>query len=104
MQQQINTLMQQSHHIAEQVRQDNWSVVQHLAEERQKDLEAFFNQSIPPEFTAQVTMMIQDILALDKQIVSKINAEKISALNNYRDMQSHNQARKTYQNVASYGA
>ena len=102
--QQINALMEQSHTIAEHVRQDNWSVVQHLAQERHQALEDFFSQPIPPEYAVQVSQMIQDILALDKQLVSRINDEKVTTLNSYRDMQSHSHARKTYQNIATYGA
>jgi hypothetical protein len=104
MQQQINALLEQSHTIAEHVRQNNWDLVQHLAEERQQALETFFSEPVPVKYVTQVTEMIQDILALDKQIVARINDEKLSALNSYRDMKSHNHARTTYQNIANYGA
>lgn len=102
MQDRIAALLQESEQIAIEVRRNNWSVVQHLAEERQRHLEDFFSNPISPDDAPAVAQMTRDILEIDKQLVNIINLEKSNTVAAFRDIKNQSNATKTYQHVASY--
>lgn len=101
MQKQITALLDETRQIVHEVRQSNWDVVQHLAEQRQKHLEDFFAQPIPLESADQVADMTRQILDFDKHALEAVHQEKSHTLNAFREVQNQNQAKKAYQHIAS---
>lgn len=104
MQDQINQLIKHSLQIAEEVKLNNWSVVEHMAEERQKNLEAFFAEPVDTANSEQVSDMIHKILEIDRQVVDNIVAEKNKTLSSFQALNQQSKAQKSYQHVASYSA
>ena len=104
MQAQIDQLIQESLRIAEEVKLNNWSVVEHMAEERQKNLEAFFADPIETADSQKVSDMIHRILEIDRQVIDDIVADKNETLSSFKTLNQQSKAQKSYQNVASFSA
>lgn len=102
MQQQINKLIDESNQIAEEVRLNNWSVVQAMAETRQKHLETFFSKPVKAENADAVSDMIHQILEIDRQVANLVIQEKNKAAATYKDFSKLSKASKQYRNVANY--
>jgi len=103
-QQQINKLIAESKQIAEEVRMNNWSVVQDMAETRQRHLEAFFSDPVAPENADIVADMIHQILEIDRKVANQVIQEKNKAAASFQDFSNLSKASKVYRNVATYSA
>lgn len=104
MQHQINQLIDESKQIAEEVRMNNWSVVQDMAETRQQNLEAFFANPVAPENAQVVADMIHQILEIDRQVANQVIQEKNKAAASFQDFSNLSKASKVYRKVAHYSA
>lgn len=102
MQHQINKLIEESNQIAEEVRLNNWAVVQAMAETRQRHLEAFFSKPITTDNAQAVSDMIHQILEIDRQVANLVKQEKNKTAASYKDFSSLSRASKEYRNVSNY--
>lgn len=101
MQAQIDSVLQQTDEIAQQVRNNNWSVVESMTAERQLALESLFAQEIDITDAPLLAQMANEIMAKDKAFVNYIEQQKHLALNDFRNFKSHKHANATYQSVAN---
>ena len=101
MQAQIDSVLQQTEEIAQQVRNSNWSVVEQMTVERQNSLEALFSQPIQDQYLHKIARMAQEIIAKDKAFVNHIEQQKHQALNDYQNINEHKRANASYQTVAN---
>ena len=104
MQRQIDKLIDESRQIAEEVRLNNWSVVQDMAETRQQHLEAFFAEPVAPENADIVADMIHQILEIDRQVANQVIQEKNNVATSFQDFSNLSKASKVYRNVAHYSS
>ncbi|MBT8448958.1 MAG: flagellar protein FliT [Gammaproteobacteria bacterium] len=101
MQAQIDSVLQQTEEIAQQVRNNNWPVVEQMTIERQNSLETLFSQPIQEQYVQKIARMAQEIMAKDKAFVNHIEQQKHQALNDYQNMNNHKRANASYQSVAN---
>ena len=100
MQTQIDSVLRQTEDIAQEVRNNNWAVVEEMTIERQKALEALFANPISSEDAPRIAQMAQEIMAKDKAYVTYIEQQKHQALNDFQNLTSHKRANASYQSVA----
>ena len=101
MQAQIDSVLQQTEEIAQQVRNNNWSLVEQMTVERQNSLETLFSQPIQEQYLHKVARMAQEIMAKDKAFVNHIEQQKHHALTDYQNINEHKRANASYQTVAN---
>ncbi len=103
-QQSIKQLIQDTQAIAEEVRLNNWSVVQVMAEKRQQALQDFFAQPVSSEDAEDVAAMIHKIMSLDDQVMQQIMAEKEATISSFKTLNKQSKAHQSYHNVATFSA
>ena len=99
--QKIDELIKSTADISKQAELKEWDLVEDLTRQRQRQLEAFFSQSISEQDATQVADMIHQILAEDKKVVESIETERTQTFERFSDMQNNNKANKTYKKVAT---
>ena len=94
------TVLEQTHKIADGVRDSNWDLVSELLVKRQETLENLFSESIPLEYSESVSEMIHEVLLIDSGLVDIIKKEQVLAVTELRDMLKINKVDNTYRNIA----
>ena len=101
MQAQIDAVLQQTEDIAQEVRNNNWAVVEAMTIERQHALENLFANPIDATDAPRIAKMAQEIMAKDKAFVTYIEQQKHEALSDFQHLSTHKRANASYQSVAN---